>query len=384
MVRAPSQKFLVGCLAFLAGIFIASRFQFSTFLLAWLTVLWLIILLSGQADPIEVAVVILFAGFLGLLVWQLTGGEVWLKLQFLDRLAERLVNFRDNIVDRIFLALPEPHGSLLSGILLGNRVKLDRDLIATFRAVGLSHIIAVSGYNLTIITANVETVFAPLLGRLALGLSAILIILFVIITGAAGSILRAAAMAGALLLAKYLGRPSRSVNILIFAAALIAIFEPKIIFDIGFQLSILATYGLVRLGPLFGRLTKKIPLPKTINSAIGETLAATLMTLPLIIAYFERLSTVSPIANVVVVPLIPLLMGLGGLGVFVSFIFAPLGHLVLLLTWPILQWIIFVGQYLADLSFATADIHLSGWLAAGILLAMVIGVELLNRRSPSQ
>lgn len=93
MVRAPSQKFLIGCIAFLAGLFIVSRFQFSTFLLAWLTVLWLIILLGGQADPIELAVVILFAGFLGLLIWQVTGGEIWLKLQFLVMvIAVKLLN----------------------------------------------------------------------------------------------------------------------------------------------------------------------------------------------------------------------------------------------------------------------------------------------------
>jgi len=314
-----------------------------------------------------------------MIVWQLTGGETWLHLNFLSQLSTWLETLRNSIGERIFAVLPEPHGSLLGGIIFGNKVQLDKDLVDAFRVVGLTHIIAVSGYNLTILSKNAETLLRGWLGRKAMWVSLGLILFFVIITGAPASILRAAVMATTIIWARMIGRPSRSVNLLILAAGVLAIFEPKIVFSIGFQLSVVATYALVRLAPIINIPLSRLPIPNAISSILAETLAATLLTAPLIVAYFERLSIVSPLTNILVLPLIPLLMGLGIIGIILLFSLPPLGKLAIFICWPILQWIISVTGWFAELPWAATSTSLGMWWTVALMVAIIVGVEMLNR-----
>ncbi len=379
----PSRKFALTCLAIIAGAVIGSYFEIDRLIIGWVAAIWLIVALSGQDEPIETIAFTLFGLSFGAFLWQVTAGEVWLNLTVIGHLAGVLGNLRDLIVDKISLALPEPHGSLMSGILLGNRIKLDKDLIDTFRAVGLTHIIAVSGYNLTILTANTTSIFWPLIGRKALWVSSALILLFVIITGAPASILRAAAMALTVILAKYLGRPSRAVNILIFAAAVLVIFEPKIVFDVGFQLSVAATYGLVRLSPYLNRLLIRTKLPVILRQIMAETFSAILLTAPLIIAHFERLSVISPLSNILVLPLVPLVMTIGIIGAMLMFI-PIIGNTLMLASWPLLTWVIFSSEKLASWQFASTNLTLPAWVIAGLMIVIVGGLEWLNVKRPLQ
>lgn len=377
----PSRKFALACLAVIAGAVIGSYFEIDRLIIGWVAAIWLIVALSGQDEPIETIAFSLFGLSFGAFLWQVTSGEVWLNLSVIGQLAGSLANLRDLIVDKISMTLPEPHGSLMSGILLGNRIKLDQDLIDTFRAVGLTHIIAVSGYNLTILTANVTSIFWPLIGRKALWVSSALILLFVVITGAPASILRAAAMALTVILAKYLGRPSRAVNILIFAAAVLVIFEPKIVFDVGFQLSVAATYGLVRLSPYLNRLLMRTKLPVLLRQIMAETFSAILLTAPLIIAHFERLSVISPLSNILVLPLVPLVMTIGIIGALLMII-PVIGNTIMLASWPLLTWIIFSSEKLASWQFASTNLTLPAWVIIGLMIVIVGGLEWLNVKRP--
>lgn len=377
----PSRQFVWFWIALIGGVVIGRYFQFPLSTLAWIGALWFLVFISGQAWKIEVLALTLAGLIGGVLLWQLTAGESWLRLEFLTKFQEVLVGVRDSIVERIFLALPEPHGSLLAGILLGNRVKLDRDLLEMFRLVGLSHIIAVSGYNLTILTANIRSVLRPALGRkMTLAIAGIAVVSFVLLSGAPPSIIRAAVMAGILLWGEYLGRPQRSLGALALAAGVIVLFQPKIIFDVGFQLSIAATYGLIRLAPVITYAFSKWRIPEWLKQVLGETLAATIMTAPLIMAVFERLAVVSPLANIAVVPLIPLLMALGIGSVVLLFIVPPIGKLAVLLCWPILHWIILVGQTMAGWQFSSTDVTLSAVVSGMVMLALFAGAEVLHRR----
>jgi ComEC/Rec2-related protein len=375
-----SQKFLVFWLILIAGLVIGSKISLPISLLVWLTALWWLIFLSGQEGQIELWALGLSAGLFGVLIWQLTGGEAWLKIPGIDTISQVLFSWRDRVIDQFFLALPEPHGSLLAGILFGNRVKLDRDLIKIFQTVGLSHIIAVSGYNLSILTANIQSLLRPVIGRKSLLVAAVVIVAFILLSGAPTSILRAGVMSAAILIAQAIGRPSRSINILVLAAGLLAVFQPKIIFDIGFELSLAATYGLIRLGPVIEFALRFSRLPKPVIAVVSETLAATLLTTPIIIAYFERLSIISPIANLLVVPLLPLVMGLGLVAAVVIFIWPLAGRLLALLTWPILQWIIGLSTVISRQSFASTNVVLPIWGIITLIAVMVIGLELVNLR----
>ncbi|MEK7534808.1 MAG: ComEC/Rec2 family competence protein [Patescibacteria group bacterium] len=380
----PSRKFALTCLTIIAGATISSYIEIDRLIIGWISVLWLLVALSGQSEPIETIAWSLFGLTFGAFLWQMTAGEVWLNLAIVGKLADSLSHLRDVIVDKISFALPEPHGSLMSGILLGNRIRLDRDLIDIFRAVGLTHIIAVSGYNLTILTANVTSIFWPLIGRKALWISAGVIAFFVIITGVPASILRAATMALTVILAKYLGRPSRAVNVLIFAAAILVMFEPKIVFDVGFQLSVAATYGLIRLSPYIDRLLARTKLPVILRHIIAETSAAILLTTPLIIGHFERLSVVSPLSNILVLPLIPVAMAIGLIAVGFLLIIPVIGNVLILASWPLLTWVVFISEKLASWQFASTDLTLPAVVIVGLMAVIVGSLEWLNVRRPLQ
>jgi len=376
-----SQQFAIGLMMIIVGAFIGSLVSYSAFIVGWVAVLWLIIALSGQKQPFELIATIVFGLTLGIFIWQVTGGESWLHLGFIDQLSSNLFQLRNWLTDKIFLALPEPHGSLLSGILLGNKIKLDQNLIETFRTVGLTHIIAVSGYNLTVLTSNTISIFSPLIGRRSVWLALALIVAFILITGAPASILRAGVMASTILIARLVGRPSRSTHILIFATSLLVLFEPKIIIDIGFQLSVAATYGLIRLAPYMNNIFSKTLLPKTISLILGETLSAIILTAPLIIGHFERLSIVSPISNILVLPLIPLTMAVGLIG-SVFMILPIIGNTIVLASWPLLTWVIFISEKLASWQFASTDLTLPTWVIVGFMAVIVGGLEYLNWKRP--
>lgn len=374
-----SRQLMIACLSFIVGAYLGSRWQLPWETTIWLLAIWLILWLSGQIVIVETLAIVLTSGLAGMLVWHLTGGESWLNWPFLAQISQVLENWRDLLVDKILLVLPEPHGSLIVGILFGNRLKLSPELTENFRAVGLSHLIAVSGYNLTILTANVRHLFGfvELKWRLLIALT--IIVAFVILTGAPPSILRAAVMAATLLVAEAVGRPSRSLNLLILAAALLTVFQPKIILEIGFQLSLAATYGLVRLAPLIERTLGK--LPKVLGQILSETLAATLMTAPLIIGYFERLSVVSPLTNLLVVPLIPLLMAIGLVGVGGLLIWPLGGMAILWLGWPILSWIILISRQVGAWPQSTSEISLPAVAVVGLMVLLIAGVEWLTWRA---
>lgn len=379
----PSQKFMVFWLSLIIGVGIGSLTTISSLMIGYLTAIWFFIFLSGQDEPIENLAIILTAGLLGILIWQLTDGESWLKLKVFEQLSGALLSWRDRLIEQIFLILPEPHGSLLSGILFGNRVKLDRELVNQFRLIGLSHLIAVSGYNLTVLITNLQALLKPLIGRRSLWACSAVTLGFILISGAPASILRAGVMAGIILVGHYLGRPVRSVNILVLAAGVLVIFEPKIVFEIGFQLSVAATYGLLRLAPLLDLQLSRLVVLRSVRVVLAETLAATLATAPLLIGHFERLSTISPLTNILVLPLIPLLMGLGLIGVIGLLVLPSLGQILILLTWPILQWIVSLTQTTARLSYASTNLELNLWLIVALMIGLLGGFEYLNYRFKS-
>jgi competence protein ComEC len=206
--------------------------------------------------------------------------------------------------------------------------------------------------------------------------AALVIVLFVLLSGAPASILRAAVMAGLVLVAEKIGRPAKSLNLLIIAASVLALFEPKIIFDIGFQLSVIATYGLIRLTPQLTHWLAKLPLPKALVSVLAETLAATIVTAPILIIYFERLSLGSPLVNLLVVPLVPLVMGLGLIGGLALFALPAIGVLLTWLTWPILEWILRVTHYFASLAFVARDVHWPLGVGLAVTAGLILCVEL--------
>ena len=204
--------------------------------------------------------------------------------------------------------------------------------------------------------------FLRLLGSrrrfLAAGLSAAVVAVYTLLVGADAAVVRAAIMGGLSLFACQVGRRQDGLNSLAFVAAAMAVFNPNMPWDVGFQLSFMATLGLVLYAePLSQAFLKfaarRLPLEKAKRLAgpVGEyflfTLAAQIMTLPITIYHFQRLSLTSFLANPVILPAQPPVMILGGLAVLLGLVYAPLGQLAAYLAWPFVVFTIRAVEWTA-------------------------------------
>jgi competence protein ComEC len=225
----------------------------------------------------------------------------------LDDAGARLEGLRRGAGAALAVAVPEPEAGLAAGIVIGLRDQVDRDLAADFTTVGASHVVAISGWNIAIVAATVAAI-AGRLGRRRRALVLIItVVAYVLFAGASPSVVRAAVMAGVVLVARETGRAGRATAALGWAAALLLLVDPALIADPGFQLSTLATGGILawatawteRIGGLAsGRV------PAWLAESLAVSLAAQVATLPVVLATFGRLALVSPVVNLAIVPLV--------------------------------------------------------------------------------
>src|SRR3990167_7356230 len=289
----------------------------------------------------------------------------------------------------MYNALPEPQASFGLGILIGQRSNLPDYTLLALSVVGLTHIIAVSGYNLTILVrgvGRVKRVFGSKFQRLVISL--LLIGTFVLITGFSASIIRAALISGLGLWAWYYGRNLRPILALALVAAVTGLANPFYVWgDIGWYLSFLAFFGVLIMAPLILKWLFGEKKQKGLTLILFETLAAYLMTLPLIMFIFGKLSVVALLANLLVVPLVPFAMlfsAIAGLAGMLAPLYA--GWLAL----PaqlLLTYMLDVAYWLSGLSFAQLLTSLSGiqmiilYAAIGIFVA-VLATQAKRSKTP--
>ena len=287
-------------------------------------------------------------------------------------------------------SLAEPNASFVNGILLGSRQEIPEKLKEAFNKTGTSHILAVSGYNITIIA---EAVLWALVWffrrRKAFWLSAGLIIFFSIMTGASASVARAAIMGLLLLFASGYGRLSDAKNSIVLAGAAMVFLNPMIlIFDVSFQLSFMAVLGLAFVYPLLNYKTEKISkiagqigeFVKSLKEIILMTLSAQFFVFPLLVYYFKNLSLVSVVANVLVLPFVPAAMLLGFLFGLAGIIFVPLGRIVGFAAWAITAYQIKVIEFFASLPFASVAVSFTSVTLIIIYPILFFGLWRMKKR----
>jgi competence protein ComEC len=294
-------------------------------------------------------------------------------------------------------SIPAPEAGLAAGILTGLRDRVDRDLASAFTTAGVSHIVAISGWNIAIVATTLGALTGRLGRRRRSLASAAAIALYVAFVGPSPSVVRAAAMAGCALLARELGRPAGAASAMGLAVAGLLLVDPRSVDDPGFRLSVLATAGLIAWGtPLSRRLAGRAPgrLHAWVAESLGVSLAAQAATLPVILVDFGRLSLVSPAVNLVVAPLVAPAMAAGavalvaGVGTGIG-LPAGLAVIVGLPAWALLGVIVGVvrGAAAMPLASVTLDEPLNA-VAAGVAAAVVaIGphaarLALSRRRRP--
>jgi len=223
---------------------------------------------------------------------------------------------------------PPREAGLLMGLTLGDTSRLDPRVAETFRATGLTHLLAVSGENVAMflapILALVAATGAGRRTRFAVGLLAVGF--FVLLTRAEPSVLRAAAMATLTMLGIFLGRPRSPPALMGGAVLALLAMNPTLVYAVGFQMSVAATAGMAVLaGPIADRLAS---LPRSLALATGTTLAAQAGVTPVLLYYFGAVPTVTIAANLLAFPAVGPGMILGLVGAAVGLVWAPLGVLV--------------------------------------------------------
>lgn len=295
------------------------------------------------------------------------------------------------VLARIF---PQPEAALLTGILLGNDNGIPAGLQGAFRDTGTAHIIAISGFNMTILAGLCISLLGRALRKTgaALGAGAVLIF-YTLLVGASPAVVRAAVMAVMGLLGHLIGRRQSGPTSLSFTAALMCLANPLLLWDASFQLSFMATLGLVLYAdPLqagFTRWAERRYSPRTarrLAGPIGEyllfTLAAQITTLPVIAYHFQRLSISTLLANPLVLPAQPLVMILGGLALLGGLIWLPLGQALAWLALPLTTYTIRMVEWLAKLPGSVLVLQsFTAWLALAcylLLFSLTLGGALLH------
>src|SRR5688500_17829346 len=263
-----------------------------------------------------------------------------------------LYGIKDRALTNIYRMFPDPESSLMAGILLGVDTGLTRELQDAFKNTGTAHIIAISGFNISIIAGIFFAFFSRFFGERRGAVIAILVIaLYTIIVGADAAVVRAAIMGSLALFAKQVGRRQFALNTLLAVALMMTLWNPLFVWDVGFQLSFFATLGLILYADPFSKFAKRL-ITKYFPSSAAErsaelfsefvllTLAAQLTTIPIMAYHFQRISLVSFIANPFILPAQPAVMIIGGLALLLSLVWLPLGQISAWVVWPFLVYTI--------------------------------------------
>lgn len=297
-----------------------------------------------------------------------------------------LRRFAHQTLNRLY---PQPEAALLAGILLGLERDLPAGLARAFQDTGTAHIIAISGFNMTVLSGLFLALFGRFLPRGWAGLSAALAIAFyTLLVGANPAVVRAAVMSSLALFGRLIGRSSAGLTPLAFSAAAMTAFNPWLPWDASFQLSFTATLGLILYAePLQrafeGWLTNRFSssLARRIAPPVSEyflfTLAAQVTTLPVVLAQFGRLSLSALLANPLILPVQPLLMQLSGLALIAGMLWLPAGQALGWLTYPFSAFSIRMVESLANLPGGTLDFGAAGWGTAAGLYALLFGLTAL-------
>jgi len=271
----------------------------------------------------------------------------------LSSLQTFLAPLRTFLVERLQSVFPEPESSLAAGLLFGHRATIPWRIKEDFQKTGLTHILAISGYNMVILIAFISTVFSIFPRNAWITLSLVSIFLFTLLVGASASVVRAAIMGSLTLVGRIFGRKSIGLRSLFVTGYIMILMDPFLLFFyIGFQLSFAATAGILLFSESLKTHISFFPNWFGMKDTAVATWAAQIFTTPIILFYFKGLSLIAPLANIIIVPCIPFFM----LGSFLSLFF---GKIIAAPTAFLFELMLAVIHWFARLPFAFMEVGIS-------------------------
>lgn len=216
---------------------------------------------------------------------------------------------RDRFSQAVRQTMPDEQADLGLGFLTGQKSTLSADFSEDLKNVGLTHVVVASGYNLSILVRLARRLFSRVSKYMAAYSGSAMAVGMTLITGLSPSMVRAASVTGLSLLAWYYGRKFHPLVLLLLVGAVTLLFDPSFIWgDLGWELSFAAFAGVMIIAPILQVFFFGDKKPGAVRQIIGETVAAELMTLPIIILAFGQFSNISIVANLLILPFVPLAM----------------------------------------------------------------------------
>ncbi|MAZ40625.1 hypothetical protein CL654_00700 [bacterium] len=298
------------------------------------------------------------------------------NLSLFQNFKRSLFIIKQSFIENVRRVVPEPEASLLVGEVVGEKSSLGDELEESLRRTGIIHVVVLSGYNVTIVADSIikSLSFVPRVASLYLGIGGI--VLFALMTGASATIVRASIMAILVILARRYGRLYDITTALLVAGFLMVLHNPNILlYDPSFQLSFLATLGLIYVSPVIEQKLSFLTQKFGFREIVGATIGTQIFVLPLLVHLVGDVSLVSLPVNLLILPIIPLTMLLGFItGMFGYFSYA----LSLVFGWAstlLLSYQLFIVEMFDVAYAAISGVALPLWLVLvlyGFLLAYFI------------
>lgn len=298
-------------------------------------------------------------------------------------LKEKLFSLKKIFTNSIEETIREPESGLLEGILLGSEDSLSLEWNNKFRISGVSHIVVLSGYNITLVAESVLKILGFLSLNTALFSSSIGIVLFAIMVGGGSSVVRASIMAIFVLLARAIGRNYRIGRALIIAGACMIFWNPKVlIFDFGFQLSFLATIALIWIAPIIEAKILWCPERFHIRDILASTIATQIIVMPLLLYTMGNFSLIGIVVNILILPFVPIAMFLGFfaglLGIINGIIALPISAITQLILWYVMS----IVNIFSRIGFGIITISQLHWLFMIVMYLIICCLLFYLKKGP--
>lgn len=269
---------------------------------------------------------------------------------------------------------PEPHAAFIAGTLYGLQAHVPVATKQDFANTGLTHVLAVSGFNVSIIVGVCSWFFGVLRIRRTRAFFGVVLMVagFVYLVGMGASAVRAGVMGVLSLLSSALGRGRGSGTVLVVACTLMVMAEPRILLhDRGFHLSVLATIGVTYASPRCEAWLFWISQRWQLRSLVATTIGAYVLTFPYLLVVFGRVSLIAIVTNLIVVPVIPFIMATGALAVAMGFVWVPIGIALGVLSWAASGYVLAVVSWSARIPCSSAEVAVH-WSVAVLLYVYIL------------
>lgn len=255
-------------------------------------------------------------------------------------------NIKEKMIDNANRNMPKRTANLLLGILIGKRDNIQEDIIESFRTANLSHILAVSGAHTSYIILGITYLISKSKTPKRIGyiITIINLLIFIIITGASYSVVRACIMAIVVIGAKICYRKENFFTSICISLIIILIQNPFAINDIGLKLSFMGTAGIVIFNKSITNFFIKLKIKQKIAKALSVTFSAQLMIMPITILNFNTISLTFFISNILASPLLGIIIIFGFISIFISSILNPISKILFLILHIFLELLILVSK----------------------------------------